>query len=197
MKRPGLLDKLLTIKSNSNLPITNVCLIKISSDSIIQEFTDKLISGLTTIFKPKTKDPAEDTFVKPQSSNIGLNKHVLFRDNSIINLYDYNYLLSKKYKYLKQEAIMGSTIFVFIINVHDNRGLQNMKNILDEIAITNKSISKCRLHSLLITQSMNLLLNLLKENQVDLIKNTFNLNSYTEVDFENIDFEEIMVKITS
>jgi hypothetical protein len=36
-----------------------------------------------------------------------------------INFYDYNYTLSKKFKYLKTEAISNADVLIFIVNIYE------------------------------------------------------------------------------
>jgi hypothetical protein len=36
-----------------------------------------------------------------------------------INVFDYNYILSKKFRYMKNQAILFADHFIFVINIYD------------------------------------------------------------------------------
>lgn len=50
-----------------------------------------------------------------------------------LNFYEYNYLLSKKFKFLRNETIFSSQILISIINIFDKRGVENLIKIFEEI----------------------------------------------------------------
>ena len=37
-----------------------------------------------------------------------------------INLFDYNYILSKKFRYMKNQAILFADHYIFVINIYDS-----------------------------------------------------------------------------
>ncbi len=183
MEQTGLLEKLIFIKQTENLTSFNISLLKISSDQLISDYTDNLLKALLQIDN-----------VKP---NIGINKYFLFKDNYQLNIYDVNYLLSKKFKQNKVEAIVNSNIFLILINIHDTRGINNIKSLIDEIKAIhgNSNLSKVKIYAVMINQSNNFILNLIKENQIEYIKNTYLFNGYIEVDYDNISIDDILNKI--
>lgn len=134
---------------------------------------------------------------KPLQNNqtIGLNKYILYKDNNEIHCYDYNYLLSKKFKMLKSEAFENSTKFFFLINVHDNRGVDNLKNILEELfTLRKENKDKITLVGVLIKQSNNFLLNLTQNIQVENISSTFKFDSFIELEIDDYDYSQIINK---
>jgi hypothetical protein len=57
------------------------------------------------------------------------NENTLLR----LNFYDYNYILSKKFKFLRNEAISSSEVLISIINIFDKRGVENFIKNFEEI----------------------------------------------------------------
>jgi hypothetical protein len=57
------------------------------------------------------------------------NENMLLR----LNFYDYNYILSKKFKFLRNEAISSSEVLISIINIFDKRGVENFIKNFEEI----------------------------------------------------------------
>lgn len=180
----GLLDKLLNIKKNNLTTDKSFTLIKVSSDLIIQDYCDKLVDTINRNFNFDSNNQCcknLENLIFTSNNNIGFNRHILFCNNIVINMYDYNYLLSKKFKHLKSEPYLKSSCFILLINIHDSRGIQNIKLILEDIKIFCK-YNSFKIHGLLITQENNFLLNLMKTNLIDNIKSQYNLNSYHEID---------------
>lgn len=127
-------------------------------------------------------------------NNIGMNKFFLFNSNEVIQCFDYNYLLSKKYKYFKLESISQSGKFLFFINIHDSRGIENMKTIIDDIKsvkysenVNNDSIHKIVNIGLLIKQTNDFLLSLVESDILLSIKETFNFDYFIEFNIDDIE----------
>ena len=178
----GLLEKILSVKqSKIKISTLNVTILKVSSDQLIQDFSDLFLKQLLLLDKLPI--------------NIGYNRHTIFKDNTQINFHDSNYLLSKKFRYIKQESLLDSSIFLIFINIHDSRGISNIKQLLDEIQGVHSNLQKIKLYGILICKENNFLLNLVKENQINLIKTTYNFNSYLEVDIDNICIDDILNRI--
>lgn len=156
------------------------------------------MSILYNKYKKEIKDVISYDNIYSNRELIGLNRYILYKDNNEITLYDYNYLLSKKFRYFKSEAILNCKVFFFIINVHDSRGLENMKSIIDEIWNIKKTNSKeISFHGILIKQSENFLLNLTQERQIISVKENYSLTSFIEVELENIKIDEIINAIVN
>jgi hypothetical protein len=132
---------------------------------------------------------------KNEINTIGLSKYILYKDNNEIHCYDYNYLLSKKFKMLKSEAFANSTKFFFLINVHDSRGVDNLKIILEELfTLRKENKEKTTLIGVLIKQSNNFLLSLTQSIQVENISNNFKFDSFIEFEIDDEDYSELINK---
>ena len=192
----GILDKLQALKEpkNKNILSYSIALIKTSSDVEILKISNFLTGNLNS------------------DSLIGLRKtiKIINNENSIIQiiLYDYNYLLGRKFKYLKTESIIFSDIIAIIINIYDKKYIEHLKIILDDI--TNKgnvleinendkynlkSLYNKKIVFLVIKSSNNFLLKLTektalinaKEQITSLFKNLPNLNiKYIDIDINEI-----------
>jgi len=192
----GILEKLQGLKEpkNKNILSYSIALIKTSSDGEISKISNILTGNLNS------------------DSLIGLRKtiKIINNENSTIQiiLYDYNYLLGRKFKYLKTESIIFSEIIAIIINIYDKKYIEHLKIILDEI--TNKgnvleinendkynlkSLYNKKIVFLVIKSSNNFLLKLTektalinaKEQITSLFKNLPNLNiKYIDIDINEI-----------
>ena len=215
--RPGLLDKIFASK-NKIIETINVSIVKVSSDPIIQVFSLKFISKLLYHFKPKEvntpssmsnlldnnigiNELKNNKLIITESNgeertNVGLNKYILFGKSKQFNICDYNYLLSKKFKYFKTDAFNSSTTFIIIININDNRGIENLKTIVNELkGLEMEKKLKFIYKAILITNNENVLASLGSETQIDYIKNSFSFNTFIEADLDDDDYTGLFEKL--
>lgn len=122
----GLLDKLQIMKehqANAQMIVKDhsIALIKTSNDSDISRLCSLFVSA------PVANTP------------IGLRlfiKTISTAEKTVLNIkvYEYNYLLSKKFKYLRTEAINSALTLLILINIYDKKCLSNLKEIIDEVS---------------------------------------------------------------
>ena len=102
----------------------NLLFVKTSSDELIISFVNKLLTD--------PERPGQVTTSSNAAKNIGLKvihslikKTMKYLENektstvTKINVFDYNYLLSKKFKYMKNQAILFADYYIFVINIYD------------------------------------------------------------------------------
>lgn len=126
-------------KSLKNIKIT---FIKTSSEELIKNYVDAIFNKLMN------KNMHESSFLinNPITHTIGLrvfdflsikkinffqNVQTIIQDsnkNTLIELFDYNYLLQKKFRYLRNEVI-DSDILIFLVNIYDKVRLLFKKEI--------------------------------------------------------------------
>ena len=117
----GILDKIQILKEshNQNIQEFNISIIKTSNDSDILKVANLISENYN-------------------NNCIGIRKtiKIIQSENTIskISIYDYNYLLGRKFRYLKNECLSFGEILVIIINIYDKRYLEYLKVIIDESA---------------------------------------------------------------
>jgi hypothetical protein len=132
------------------------------------------------------------------------NENTLLR----LNFYEYNYLLSKKFKFLRNETINSSGILVSIINIFDKRGLDNFIKNFEEIreqsiqsqkVSQNSSINSAIQICILIKSTSNFLAKLTESYVLDNIKleiGNLGIKNFLEVEDESsLDIESIINEI--
>lgn len=184
----GILDKLQILKdsNNKNIQEYNISIIKTSNDLDILKISNLLSENYN-------------------NNCIGIRKNIkiIQNENSIskIAIYDYNYLLGRKFRYLKNESFSFGEILVIIINIYDKKYLEYLKIIIDEIGkkLDNegkKSEINKKIVFLIIKSSNNFLLKLTensalitaKEEISNLFSNIKNCNpKYIDVDINEIE----------
>ena len=184
----GILDKIQILKEsqNQNIQEFNISIIKTSNDSDILKVTNLISENYN-------------------NNCIGIRKtiKIIQSENTIskISIYDYNYLLGKKFRYLKNECFSFGDILVIIINIYDKKYLEYLKVIIDELTKKldnegkNSEINK-KIVFLIIKTSNNFLLKLTENSALitakQEISNLFNnikkFNpKYIDVDINEID----------
>ena len=184
----GILDKLQILKdsNNKNIQEYNISIIKTSNDPDILKISNLLSENYN-------------------NNCIGIRKNIkiIQNENSIskIAIYDYNYLLGRKFRYLKNESFSFGEILVIIINIYDKKYFEYLKIIIDEIGKKldnegkNSEINK-KIVFLIIKSSNNFLLKLTensalitaKEEISNLFSNIKNFNpKYIDVDINEIE----------
>ena len=184
----GILDKIQILKEshNQNIQEFNISIIKTSNDSDILKVANLISENYN-------------------NNCIGIRKtmKIIQSENSIskISIYDYNYLLGKKFRYLKNECFSFGEILVIIINIYDKKYLEYLKVIVDELTKKldnegkNLEINK-KIVFLIIKTSNNFLLKLTensalitaKEEISNLFNHIKNFNpKYIDVDINEID----------
>lgn len=177
----GLLDKLQTLKEykESNTIIEKkVVLIKTTNDSEIQSLINFIMGN------PKN------------SPVIGLRKVLCFLQKektvSKIELYEYNYLVSKKFSYLKNQSIADSQILLFVLNIFDKKSVENLKKIFEDISQNQSLKFQGKIIKFLIIKSTdNFLLKLSEDTYIKNIKK--DLEELTKS--YNINTEQIEIEI--
>ncbi len=184
----GILDKIQILKEsqNQNIQEFNISIIKTSNDSDILKVANLISENYN-------------------NNCIGIRKtiKIIQSENTIskISIYDYNYLLGKKFRYLKNECFSFGDILVIIINIYDKKYLEYLKVIIDELTKKldnegkNSEINK-KIVFLIIKTSNNFLLKLTENSALitakQEISNLFNnikkFNpKYIDVDINEID----------
>lgn len=184
----GILDKIQILKEsqNQNIQEFNISIIKTSNDSDILKVANLISENYN-------------------NNCIGIRKtiKIIQSENTIskISIYDYNYLLGKKFRYLKNECFSFGDILVIIINIYDKKYLEYLKVIIDELTKKldnegkNSEINK-KIVFLIIKTSNNFLLKLTensalitaKEEISNLFNNIKKFNpKYIDVDINEID----------
>ena len=184
----GILDKIQMLKEsqNQNIQEFNVSIVKTSNDPDVLKVANIISENYN-------------------NNCIGIRKtiKIIQSENTIskISIYDYNYLLGRKFRYLKNECLSFGEILVIIINIYDKRYLEYLKIIIDELAKKldnegkNTEINK-KIVLLIIKTSNNFLLKLTensalitaKEEISNLFNNIKNFNpKYIDVDINEID----------
>ena len=184
----GILDKIQMLKEsqNQNIQEFNVSIVKTSNDPDVLKVANIISENYN-------------------NNCIGIRKtiKIIQSENTIskISIYDYNYLLGKKFRYLKNECLSFGEILVIIINIYDKRYLEYLKIIIDELAKKldnegkNTEINK-KIVFLIIKTSNNFLLKLTensalitaKEEISNLFNNIKNFNpKYIDIDINEID----------
>ena len=184
----GILDKIQMLKEsqNQNIQEFNVSIVKTSNDPDVLKVANLISENYN-------------------NNCIGIRKtiKIIQSENTIskISIYDYNYLLGRKFRYLKNECLSFGEILVIIINIYDKRYLEYLKVIIDESAKKsdnegkNTEINK-KIVFLIIKTSNNFLLKLTensalitaKEEISNLFNNIKNFNpKYIDVDINEID----------
>lgn len=187
----GLLEKLETLKNTYNSSKTtvdvNVSFLKVSNDDHISKFC----AGFYNV--------CHDRPISEPYHNIGLNNYIKIiphpeNENSIlkINFYDYNYLLSKKFKYLRNEAVVNSEKLVLVLNVYDKRGIENFKSINEEIKTAlskKKEITNVTTICILLKITSNFLLKINEKKVLENLKKdliNLGIKNIIELEEENI-----------
>ena len=117
----GILDKIQMLKEsqNQNIQEFNVSIVKTSNDPDVLKVANLISENYN-------------------NNCIGIRKtiKIIQSENTIskISIYDYNYLLGRKFRYLKNECLSFGEILVIIINIYDKRYLKYLKIIIDELA---------------------------------------------------------------
>jgi hypothetical protein len=169
-----LLDKLEAMKSKKMNSELNISFIKPSSDESINSFIQIYFHYLSTGIVNMEYHEKEDKI-----RNIGLRKltKIIVDPNNEeaihkLNFHDYNYLMSKKFKYLRTEAIFFADVIIILINIFDKRGVENIKTLVEEVHtslnnLNNSSSSnkKKKLLALLLKNTNNFL-EKLREGQI-------------------------------
>ena len=184
----GILDKIQMLKEsqNQNIQEFNVSIVKTSNDPDVLKVANLISENYN-------------------NNCIGIRKtiKIIQSENTIskISIYDYNYLLGRKFRYLKNECLSFGEILVIIINIYDKRYLEYLKIIIDELAKKldnegkNTEINK-KIVFLIIKTSNNFLLKLTensalitaKEEISNLFNNIKNFNpKYIDIDINEID----------
>jgi len=184
----GILDKIQMLKEsqNQNIQEFNVSIVKTSNDPDVLKVANLISENYN-------------------NNCIGIRKtiKIIQSENTIskISIYDYNYLLGRKFRYLKNECLSFGEILVIIINIYDKRYLEYLKVIIDESAKKsdnegkNTEINK-KIVFLFIKTSNNFLLKLTensalitaKEEISNLFNNIKNFNpKYIDIDINEID----------
>ena len=184
----GILDKIQMLKEsqNQNIQEFNVSIVKTSNDPDVLKVANIISENYN-------------------NNCIGIRKtiKIIQSENTIskISIYDYNYLLGRKFRYLKNECLSFGEILVIIINIYDKRYLEYLKIIIDELAKKldnegkNTEINK-KIVLLIIKTSNNFLLKLTensalitaKEEISNLFNNIKKFNpKYIDVDINEID----------
>ena len=184
----GILDKIQMLKEsqNQNIQEFNVSIVKTSNDPDVLKVANLISENYN-------------------NNCIGIRKtiKIIQSENTIskISIYDYNYLLGRKFRYLKNECLSFGEILVIIINIYDKRYLEYLKIIIDELAKKldnegkNTEINK-KIVLLIIKTSNNFLLKLTensalitaKEEISNLFNNIKNFNpKYIDIDINEID----------
>jgi hypothetical protein len=184
----GILDKIQMLKEsqNQNIQEFNVSIVKTSNDPDVLKVANLISENYN-------------------NNCIGIRKtiKIIQSENTIskISIYDINYLLGRKFRYLKNECLSFGEILVIIINIYDKRYLKYLKIIIDELdkKLDNKGknteINK-KIVFLIIKTSNNFLLKLTensalitaKEEISNLFNNIKNFNpKYIDIDINEID----------
>lgn len=117
-------------------------------------------------------------------------------ENSVYKLtfYDYNYLLTKKFKYLRNEAVLSADKLIFVVNIFDKRGIDNFKLVYDDaIKQKNNLNSNSQKKSEVICIMLKITSNfLIKINEAQISENIkkelyqLGIKNYIELEEENI-----------
>lgn len=183
-----LLDKLQIMKEHQ---ASNQIIVKDHSIALIKSSNDFDISRLCSLF------------VSAPFNNIPIGlrlfiKTIPIAEKTVLNLrvYEYNYLLSKKFKYLRSEAMNSSLTFLILVNIYDKKCLNNLKEIIDEVSlkgINNNSYlninyqNTSSLNNQQINNNKNIVIVLLKTTDNFLLKITEKQNVInTKSEIENI-----------
>jgi hypothetical protein len=165
----GILDKIQILKDLPQQSITSntLTIIKTSNDVDIQKLSS-LIMGCNYMgnYYP---------------NNIGLRRvtKIIQKDtmNIKLDIFEYNFLLSKKFTYLKDEAISMSDILLIIINIFDKKCFDNLKILIDNINnLINKSNNNYQpqLRFVLVKSTNNFLLKITESLSLTNAKNEIN-----------------------
>lgn len=123
----GLLDKIQMLKEGgSKKQLFYKCaIIRMSNDEAITRLTNCLLGS---------------------SDNIGLRRAIKIIESEqtiqSIEVMSYNYIMSKKFKYLKEEAISSSDYLIIIINIFDKHCLENLKAFIEEYSVDQEVANK-------------------------------------------------------
>lgn len=197
----SLLEKIISIKQSNSISTSennkeilssqSITLIKVSSDEIISSLSKYLLINIFNQNSNKPKSQLKEEASLPE--NIGLSVNTMIIKEKLHLIYDFNYLLSKKFRFLKTFPIEKSEKFIFLININDNRGISNIESIVNDIKAL-KPKEKYSFHAFLITDADNFLLKLIKDNQIDLIKNGNLKNTFqtwSEVEYSDSLYEDL------
>jgi len=125
-------------------------------------------------------------------------------DNKVINLkiFDYNMMLSSKFKYLKTEACNLSDVIVLVLNIYDKKALENFKMTFAEVKTTleDSNSSKKQIITVLLKSTSNFLLKISENKIIENFKSEiepFNLcNKMIEIEEPtSLDKEKIFKEI--
>ena len=176
-------------------------ILKESQNQNIQEFN---VSIVKTSNDPDVLKVANLISENYNNNCIGIRKtiKIIQSENTIskISIYDYNHLLGRKFRYLKNECLSFGEILVIIINIYDKRYLEYLKISSDELAKKsdnegkNTEINK-KIVFLIIKTSNNFLLKLTENSALitakEEISNLFNnINLFNPKDID-IDINDI------
>jgi hypothetical protein len=124
----GLLEKAEAAKAFMQVKECRISILQISSEEETNKFIDSLIS--TVIGRDLNK----------KNNIIGLNtisklipsiENEKVATNAIIQYY--NYIVAKKFKYIRNEAITTADKILVVVNIYDQRGIENIKETINEI----------------------------------------------------------------
>ena len=202
----GILDKYQILKEPRNRQLLSYTL------SIIKTSNDQEIARLSNLIMNDNKN-------KTSSDIIGLRKaiKIVQKETSTtkLEIYDYNYLLAKKFKYLSEEAILRSDILVIAINIFDKKCLDNLKLILNDIvhystgqvanndssgnniafSTTNENILDKKIKFILIKSTNNFLMKIIEStaliNTKTEISNLFKIFKELNYKFVEVDIDDV------
>lgn len=125
-----------------------------------------------------------------------------------LNFYEYNYLLSKKFKFLRNETIFSSQILISIINIFDKRGVENLIKIFEEIrqeSLKSQKVSKnssnnsTKQFCILVKSTPNFLSKLTESYVLENIKleiGNLGINNFLEIEDESsLDVDSIINEV--
>ncbi len=125
-------------------------------------------------------------------------------ENQVTNLkiFDYNMMLTSKFKYLKTEACNLSDVIVLILNIFDKKGLDNFKKTFAEkdSAFENNNSSKKSIVTILLKSTSNFLIKISENKILENFKSEiepFNLgNKFIEIEEPStLDTDKILNEI--
>lgn len=119
----GILDKIQVLKEPRNREVMTTSL------AIIKTSNDPEIVKLSNLVMNNSKNH--------NNAIIGLRKiiKIIQKESSAtkLEIYEYNYLVSKKFKYLCEEAIENAEILLIVVNIFDKKCFDNLKLLINEI----------------------------------------------------------------
>lgn len=120
----GILDKIQVLKEPRNREVMSTSL------AIIKTSNDPEILKLSNLIMNNSKNQNNNTI-------IGLRKiiKIIQKETSTtkLEIYEYNYLVSKKFRYLCEEAIENTEILLIVVNIFDKKCFDNLKLLINEI----------------------------------------------------------------